>query len=763
METDYKQILDHIDPSLTNRQEWVEIGMALKQEGQPFDLFDSWSAQDKRPNQYRGTEYTAKVWDSFKNEGSGIVTGATLIHIARAQGNDPFPKTSDQSSWFGWDDWITVDEESPKVQYKEPMPFKTKQKPPFQTIEYLEACFDPGDHVNIVTRSFKDKDGRYKPYGIGVTSITVQEYCDMIRDNADNAEWFDMTFGSYDRNAGVWIRVNPIEPASAGQRGISDKNITTYENALIECDTMPIKAQMAKIEELQLPCKAITYSGGKSVHAIVRVDGRSIADYKEKVKWLQDYCLEHDFPIDVQNKNPSRLTRLPGCQRGDKQQILIKTENPIPFNDFKKSVLMDADTEALNIVSFDSLVGNLPDKAPELIHGVLRVGHKLIISGPSKSGKSFMFIAMGISIVEGLEWLGHKCEPGKILYINLEIDERSFYHRIMDVYEAMHVEPKNAHNIHIVNLRGKNMSMKTLKPKIINMIDGKHYSMVMLDPIYKLLEGDENSASDMRQFVNDMDEIGRAGECSVSFIHHYSKGPQAQKSVIDRASGSGVFARDPDAIIAVSELYISDSDKEEIKARAIEQVVDEQLKNTGQWVNIEKLKPHILKDRVAKQELAESYFTHMPQTKASFEKKIQEAEDLGDCPAFRVSMVLREFKSPEDENYFFRYPIHVKDPTGVLDQALLEGDNSIETMNKKKAEKTKKRADQKRAWYDEQRKNGKMISINDIADHFGCTKNTARNWVNSQIDIQRKNGWLVYEGEEAPHKKQGGRPKKEDE
>lgn len=764
METDYKKILDCIDPSLTNRQQWVEVGMALKQEGQPFDLFDSWSARDTRPGQYRGSAYTEKVWDSFQNTGSGTVTGATLTHMAREQGNDPFPSSGGESSWFGWDDIITSDDDQPATLPKSSAPIKTSRKPAFQIIDFLEACFDPGDYINILSKSFRDSDGRYKPSGAGITTISASEYISMLRENADDPEWFENVFGSYDHECGVWVRINPVDPGSANRRGISDKDIVTYENALIECDTMPLDQQLAMIEKLNIPYRAITYSGGKSYHVIVPVNGRSIADYKDKVSWLHEFCTKNGFPIDTQNKNPSRLSRLPGCERAGKMQTLIKIDqSPMSFDEFKRQALMEKAAETLEAVNFMDIVYDLPEKAEELIHGVLRIGHKLIISGPSKSGKSFLFIALCIAIAEGIPWLGRPCERGKVLYVNLEIDERSFYHRIHDVYEELGIKPEHADNIDIVNLRGKNMSMKKLKAKIIALAKDKDYSMIMLDPIYKLLEGDENSASDMRQFVNGLDEIADMCKCCIAIIHHYAKGPQAQKSVIDRASGSGVFARDPDAIIAMSELFVSDVDREEIKARAVESEVDIQLKKTGQWENIEKTKPQLLTDRIAKQELVDSYFSRTTKGLEEYKQKIAEAEELGDCPAFRISMVLREFKSPADENYFFRYPIHVKDPTGVLEEALLEGDNSIEAMNKKKSEKTKKRADQKRAWYDQQRKDGKMISVKDIVERFQCSENTVRNWVNSQPDLKRENGWIIYEDEKAPPKNRGGRPKKYDE
>ena len=40
------------------------------------------------------------------------------------------------------------------------------------------------------------------------------------------------------------------------------------------------------------------------------------------------------------------------------------------------------------------------------------------------------------------------------------------------------------------------------------------------------------------------------------YCHHHSKGDQSWKSSMDRASGSGVFARDVDALLDITELEL---------------------------------------------------------------------------------------------------------------------------------------------------------------------------------------------------------------
>ena len=102
---------------------------------------------------------------------------------------------------------------------------------------------------------------------------------------------------------------------------------------------------------------------------------------------------------------------------------------------------------------------DMPPLAPELIKGVLRQGHKMLIAGPSKAGKSFALINMSIAIAEGRHWFGWECTQGKVLYVNLELDRASCLHRFRDVYKSMGIEARNISNIDIWNLRGKTVPM----------------------------------------------------------------------------------------------------------------------------------------------------------------------------------------------------------------------------------------------------------------------------------------------------------------
>lgn len=200
---------------------------------------------------------------------------------------------------------------------------------------------------------------------------------------------------------------------------------------------------------------------------------------------------------------------------------------------------------------------NNPTLPPdELIGGILRKGHKMLISGPSKAGKSFLLMELAVSIAEGIEWLGFRCTQGKVLYINLEIDEASANNRFMAIYNALGIDDPLSDNIIVWHLRGLAKPLNVLVEEIVGVTLQCEVSCIIIDPIYKVITGDENSATDMTEFCNCFDMIVSQTHSSIVYAHHHSKGVQGAKKSMDRASGSGVFARDPDAVLDMCPLVV---------------------------------------------------------------------------------------------------------------------------------------------------------------------------------------------------------------
>ena len=101
------------------------------------------------------------------------------------------------------------------------------------------------------------------------------------------------------------------------------------------------------------------------------------------------------------------------------------------------------------IEQWSAVCENVPPRAPELISGILRQGHKLLLTGASKAGKSFLLIELAIAITEGRYWLNFRCNQGPVLYINLEIEHPSFLNRVKDIYNALGWTPHHREDLYI--------------------------------------------------------------------------------------------------------------------------------------------------------------------------------------------------------------------------------------------------------------------------------------------------------------------------
>lgn len=66
--------------------DWLSIGMALKDHGVPFEIYDAWCSNGTK---YAGTIATRKKWDSFKRNGRTI---GTLYYHAKNSGWEPTNK-----------------------------------------------------------------------------------------------------------------------------------------------------------------------------------------------------------------------------------------------------------------------------------------------------------------------------------------------------------------------------------------------------------------------------------------------------------------------------------------------------------------------------------------------------------------------------------------------------------------------------------------------------------------------------------------------
>lgn len=538
MDNNILSALKAIDVATLSRADWIAVGMALKEEGYPCSIWDDWSRNDKR---YHPGECERK-WNSFHGSGTPV-KGGTIVQMAKERGWTSF---SGEDGCLNWDDAIEYDGADGFNGFTAP----DSWSPSADLITYLELLFDADDRVGYVTNDvWQDAEGKWLP-SKGVYDRTAGELIASLKKHPDD---LGATIGDWKPQVGAWIRFNPLDGD-----GVKNENITKFRFALVESDTLPVAEQDIVFRKLELPIAALVHSGGKSLHAIVRVDAEDYDEYRKRVEFLYDFLEKNGVSIDKQNRNPSRLSRMPGVTRNGNRQYLVATnigrKSWVDWMDFVEGV----SDELPDMVSLDTFKDNPPELPEELITGILRRGHKMLISGSSKAGKSFLLMELCIAIAEGKPWLGFPCKKGRVLYVNLEIDPASAINRFLKIYEALGLPIKNADSIVVWNLRGHAVPLDQLVPKLIRRVRDQHFDAIVIDPIYKVITGDENNASEMGAFCNQFDKICTETGCSTIYCHHHSKGAQGMKKAMDRASGSGVFARDPDAQLDMIQLELSE-------------------------------------------------------------------------------------------------------------------------------------------------------------------------------------------------------------
>ena len=202
------------------------------------------------------------------------------------------------------------------------------------------------------------------------------------------------------------------------------------------------------------------------------------------------------------------------------------------------------------IQSVKELLANQPKKPVEVVGGLLHQSSKMVVGGASKSNKTWVLVDLAVSVATGEPWWGFSTEQGCVLYVNLELAETFFTDRIKAVATTKNVDPSE--KLDVWNLRGHAADLDHLLPTIIQTVSQK-YSLIVLDPIYKLLGGrDENRTGDIASLLNGVEKLAVETGAAIAFGAHFSKGNQASKESIDRIGGSGVFARDPDTILTMT-------------------------------------------------------------------------------------------------------------------------------------------------------------------------------------------------------------------
>jgi RecA-family ATPase len=302
----------------------------------------------------------------------------------------------------------------------------------------------------------------------------------------------------------------------------------------------------------RLPIAAMYDSGGRSIHALVKIDADSKEQFDERVSMV--YAYAKNFPgIDGGRKSSAQLTRLPGAYRGGVCQALISWETgAVSYQDWIDSVPIDDGFPESGDLS--TLLAIELEEPGHLIKNLIRLGQVGSLSGASKTYKSWTAMEMALAVCQGKQFARWGANLGPVFYVDTELEQYDFQSRMKAIISGgRYGEPDPCDFEHLL-LRGMTFDIKQVVDYLIRKLRNREPGLIVIDAAYSLLGGiDENSnkGDDVAGYGNQLHRLAAATGSAVLFVLHFSKGSQDGKRGIEKSSGAGTWGRFVDFAIAI--------------------------------------------------------------------------------------------------------------------------------------------------------------------------------------------------------------------
>lgn len=372
--------------------------------------------------------------------------------------------------------------------------------------EFINRLFKEGEQVAFVNEAALNSDGKWQ-----IVSAGVNLDRDVFAEKMKSPKRFNTP-------AGAWIRINPTT-------GAKDSDVTDYRYCMVEGDAVSKEQQYAIYKKSGLPIAALVDSGGKSIHAWVKVEAENLIEYKDRVEKV--YSLLAEMQPDTANRNPSRWTRMPGIMRGDKEQSLLSWEmGALTWDEWE---VQQEESELPNELSLDDLerFDRHNDVLNMLGNRWLCKGGSLLLQGASGVGKSTLTLQAAITWSIGRDLFGiAPTRPLKISVIQAENDLGDQAEAWQDSKNAMKLLPHETDllksNVRI--FREQVRTGQAFVKLFRNVALRTKADLIFVDPLLAYIGGDISETETASTFLrNWISPILEESGVIVCFVHHLGK------------------------------------------------------------------------------------------------------------------------------------------------------------------------------------------------------------------------------------------------
>ena len=165
-----------------------------------------------------------------------------------------------------------------------------------------------------------------------------------------------------------------------------------------------------------------------------------------------------------------------------------------------------------------------PRQDPIIEGGILLPETRFFIFGAAKTWKSMLSLYTSFVLAKGDEWLGYKTQPSVVLKYQAELPKAIDRDRVMKYARAYNEYPDNlffntpVDRIKLDTTWGIQSLQKDIE-EVMNRCPDLRL-VVILDPLYKLMQGHISDEYDVKKLQDNLDELKNKLHFSIILIHH---------------------------------------------------------------------------------------------------------------------------------------------------------------------------------------------------------------------------------------------------
>ncbi len=196
---------------------------------------------------------------------------------------------------------------------------------------------------------------------------------------------------------------------------------------------------------------------------------------------------------------------------------------------FGELMVASAETLPLGAKSARVLMAEADPEEPELIQGLWPEAGCGFFAGEPKTKKSFLSLALAYCVATGTPFLGRAVRKGTVVIVDEENDRRELKKRMRRVAAGLGV-PADLDAIIVAAPSVLKLDNPDAMKELRALLDEVKPALVVLDPLVRLHQGDENEAMTVAPMLADVRRASRHFRCSVIVVHHLRKKAEGTKA-----------------------------------------------------------------------------------------------------------------------------------------------------------------------------------------------------------------------------------------